>query len=337
MSPRTLSRVLTLAAMLLAVACSDSTTAPAPRPGAALTIVPPPAVVYETDAVQFTATVRDASGNPVPNPSITWEVSDPTRAELASNGVVTALKAGAVTITGRSNGATGSYTLEIARLTVQEVIVLPPVPQLALGDVTPIGVKVQGAGARLVPGRVVTLTSDNPSVASIDAAGRLRAVSPGTATIRATADGVVGTARVDVIAENAAFELRTADGARLPQLVASDTVMWDGVPEFHEVWRESGSLRLTGAGQPRYELEIKYAEYKVATVNGQRTMELRLLSREFDRGVVTYDSRGDLHMTSELISPLSHTAISIAGGFQMRYRIPGTDEYLDLFYRREVK
>jgi hypothetical protein len=336
MTVHSISRAFAVAALLLIAACDDSATEPRPAPSATLSIAPPSATVYETDFVQFSATLRDASGNSVPGAAVAWEVSDPARAELNTDGGITALKPGMVTITARSNGATAVYNLEIARLLVQRVQVLPGTLELATGDITPVGVKVEGQGARTVPGRVVTISSDNPSVAYVDAAGRVRAVNPGTTTIRAPAGGVVGTAGVDVLAETALFALKTSGGARLPQLIESDSVMWDGVPELHEFWMESGTLRLSGAAQPRYELEIRYAQYKVGTVNGQRTMELRRLQREFDRGIVAYDARGDLQMTSEVIAPLSHTASAITGGFQVRYRIPGSDDHLELFYRRDV-
>lgn len=331
----TIVRASSLAILLLTSACSDGGTNPAPM--ASIAIAPPSAVVYEGEDVHFQAVFRDAAGHVVSGATITWTVSDTLHAELGANGVVTALRPGTVRITARSGSTSDSYDLVIAALTVQRVLVLPAVLQLSRGDITPIGVKVEGQGARNVTGRVVTLASDNPGVASVDAAGRIRAVSPGVATIRATADGVTGTGRVEVIAENALLNLSRVSGQRLPLLVDADTVSWDGVKEFHEVYMESGDLTLSGSTQPRYEVSIRYAEYNAVTVNGQRQLHLRRTSREYDRGVVQYDARGDLLMTSEYISPLSHTASPATGGFDMRFRIPGTDSMLDLFFRREPK
>lgn len=324
-----------LAALLLTSACSDGGTNPAPA--ASVRIAPPSAQVYEGDAVHFQAEFRDAAGRVVDGAPITWSVSDTLRAELGTNGIVTALKPGTVRITARSGSRATSYDLSIAALTVQRVLVLPSTLQIARGDVTPIGVKVEGQGARHVSGRVVTLASDNPTVATVDADGRIRGVQPGVATIRATADGVTGTGRVEVTAENALLNLSRVGGLTLPRLIDADTVSWDGVKEYHEVYMESGDLTLSGSTQPRYEVSIRYAEYNAVTVNGRRELHLRRTSREYDRGVVQYDARGDLLMTSEYISPLSHTASAAVGGFQMRFRIPGTDSILDLFFRREPK
>jgi hypothetical protein len=52
-------------------------------------------------------------------------------------------------------------------------------------------------------------------------------------------------------------------------------------------------------------------------------------------GGVEQDARGDLRLTSTYIWPLVHTAIPVSGGMDVRYRIPGTNEYLDLRYLRE--
>lgn len=329
----TITRSFLLFAAALSVACNDSATAPAS--GARLEINAPAGAVFETDAVQLTATVRDASGRPVPGAAVTWTSGDPTRAEVASNGIITALRAGPVTIVAQSGGVSSLYQLTVTALTVERVLVMSAMDELSIGDITPVGVKVEGQGARVVPGRLVTLTSDNPVVATIDASGRVRAVATGEARIRAVADGVVGTKIFRVIGEPALFELRRSSGAVLPLLVASDTVQWDGVKEYHEVYMESGRLRLTGGAQPRYEVDIRYAEYNVTNVNGIRGLVLRRTDRTFDRGIVAYDNRGDLQMTSEFVSPLSHSATAVAGGMQVRFRIPGDHEVLDLFYRRE--
>lgn len=335
MSIRTILRAPLALLLFIAIACSDSTTQPGPKPVATLQIAAPFGAVYELDDVHFTATLRDASGNPVPGAPVVWSVSDTTRVELGLDGTVTALKPGNVTITAHSGGVTASYNLAILGLAVQQVQVLPGDISLARGEIRTLGVKVEGQGGRIVPGRLVTITSDNPAIVTIDPAGRARAVSPGITTVRATADGISGAARVVVTAENVTLILSRNGSARLPLLVASDSVTWNGVRELHEVYMESGQLELSGTMQPRYQIEVRYAEYRVIDANGARGLQLVTTSREYDRGVVAYDSRGDLMMTSDYISPLAHTASPENGGLRVRFRIPGSDEYLDLFYRRE--
>lgn len=205
---------------------------------------------------------------------------------------------------------------------------------LAAGDIMQIEVVVEDEDGTPVSVGPVTLTTDHPAVAVVDASKRLRAVSAGRTTLRGAAGGVVGSMEVEVLSAPARFELELLDGAPPPVLVAADTVEWNGEKEFHEVFAASGSLSLTGGAQPRYELLVRYEEYDVRFVEGERTATLRLGWNEYDRGTVDYDASGDLGMTSELVAPLYHRSIPLAGGFLVDFRIPGSDERLELFYRR---
>jgi hypothetical protein len=228
--------------------------------------------------------------------------------------------------------------MPIRRLNVLQVSVLGLPDTLASGDVALFGVRVLGEGARYVMGRAVTLASSNPAVALIDPSGRVRAVAPGTATISATVDGLVGTSKVVVAASPALLALRDLGSKRLPTLIDADTVQWNGVREYVEVYLERGQLQLTGGATPRYATELHYAQYAVSTnAAGQRSMVLRAAWDDRDRGLVNYDARGDMALTSELTWPLSHVASGISGGFSMQYRLAGTDSVLSLFFRREPK
>lgn len=321
-------------ALIAVVGCgSDSTVAPAPVEKGSLTIGSVP-VVYEADAVVMSAVYKNAAGVVVPNTPIVWTVSDTLRAMQAANGYVLALKSGVVKVTATSNGVSASTDLNILRAPVQDLTVFLPSEQIAVGDVMPTGVRVGGPGGRVLTGRSVAITSDNPAVATIDASGRVRAVGVGTANIRATAEGVTGASPIRVLNDATVLTLSKLDGKSLPLLMSGDSVTYEGKVEYHEVYVESGLFRLSGSPL-RYSVLVKFAEYNVAMVNGQRVLQPRYISVERDDGLATYDNRGDFVLTSEITYPLGHKASSIAGGMQVTYRIPGTDEYMNLFFRRE--
>lgn len=322
-------------ALFTLAACGGESTAP--PPAASIAIDPVNAAVYAGDAITMRATVRSGTGVEVPGAQVSWSVSDPSRAELGENGSLIALKEGSVRVTATYQTTTATLDLVIQKLSVLQVNVLPAALQLSRGDVAPLGVHLVGAGGRTVTGRAVSITSDNPAIATIDASGRVRAVSEGSTTIRATADGVTGTALVTIEPNDTRLSLSRFGGQTLPHFVLGDSVSTDGVREYHEIYVEGGTLRLSGGARPRYEIDVRYAEYNVRMVNGAKTLELRYLSREYDRGIVDYDARGDLAMTSEYVWPLSHVASPLSGGVQVQYRIPGSDEKLDLFYRREPR
>lgn len=331
-----LTRPLLMATLAVFAGCaSDRSGGPLPPPGLTLSIEVPDGTWYPGDVTTLRAIVRDAGGTEDPAAAIAWEVSHTSRAEVAPGGHVTFLSPGDLTVTARSGGLSATRALHVHPLTVKQVSVLPGELQLRAGDVMVLGIRVQGEGGRDVLGRLVTITSDDPAVASIDASGRVHAIASGVTLVRATSEGVVGTARVEVSARPATHELRRVGGDRLPQLVSADTVTWDGVREYHEVFLEGGTFQLSGGANPTYAIDVRYAEYRVSGPVGQRTYVYLLSQHERDFGTVERDARGDLMLTSTLIYPLRHTATADADGMRLRFRIPGEDTILDMLYTRE--
>lgn len=214
------------------------------------------------------------------------------------------------------------------------LVLTAEVDVLSAGDVGHVDVVAVDERGHPVSVGPVTLATNDPAVAVVDGSARLRAVSVGKTTLRGDADGVVGHAEVEVLAASAHLELALLGDERLPVLIAADTVEWNGESEYHEVFAASGALSLTGGPQPRYELAVRYEEYDVRLVDGRRSAALRLAWSEYDRGLVTYYPSGDLDMTSELIAPLHHRSVPVGGGFIVDFRIPGSDERLELLYRR---
>ena len=201
------------------------------------------------------------------------------------------------------------------------------------GAVVFVDVEIRDGAGRPVS-RPYTLSVDATDVAVIDASGRLRAVGPGTTRVRATSS--VGEASAPIVVRDAAVELtlETLDGDALPLLVDADSVEWDGAREYHELWAVGGAFAIARTPELRYEVEIRYEQYRVTEVNGERVLELRARWREYDRGVLDYDAAGDLRLVSEVFSPLGHRATPVRGGLAVTYRIPGTDLHLDLRYAR---
>ncbi len=327
---------LSIATVHLFSGCDTAgTTAPAPNVPTRVVVAAATASLYEQDVVTLSATVLNADGDVIPGAPVTWSLSDPARGELAQN-TLTLLNAGELSVTARSGSVTGSQTFTVLRSPVVDVTVgLPSGVLLRRGDISPLGVRVGGVGGRLLTGRSVQLTSDDPSIALIDPAGRVRAVAAGIATVRATAEGVSGILRVEVAAEDVVLHLSHLGTQRLPVRVdAFDVGSGNGIIQY-EVWMERGDLMLTTLAPARYAVQVGFTTYQVTTVNGQRSLQPVGTTREYDHGVVEYDARGDLVMTSERIGPLRHTATPLSGGFRMAFRVPGDDLVYDLFYRRE--
>jgi hypothetical protein len=336
---RALFALLAAAAM---IACSEA--AGPRRDGPAVRIVPVPDSVFEGDVIRLSAVVLDDTGGEVPGAPVTWTVSDTTLARSAGDGSFTLLRPGTAHIAARSGAAIGDYDLVIGRLAVKRVELTPGTSNLGRGDRLQVSARVLGQGDRAITGRTVTFTSDDTLVAIIGspdnvigAPGFLIAVGPGSTTIRARVDGTTGTANVSVAIADTTFALSQFNGSPLPVLIAADSVLINGVPEFDEVYAESGTLVLSGLTQLRYQLDVRFSQYRVTRTGDTVQRELRFQQREFDRGVVTVDANGNLAMLSEFIGPrLEHTAALQPDGFLVHFHIPGDDSFLDLKYLRQA-
>ena len=203
--------------------------------------------------------------------------------------------------------------------------------------------RIVGQGDRAITGRTVTFKSDDTLIAIIGspdnvvgAPGFLIAAGPGSTTIRASIDGVTGTAHVGVVIADTTFTLTHFNGSPLPVLVAADTVMFNGVKEFDEVYVDSGTFVLSGLLQERYKIFVQVSQYHVTRTGDTVQRELRFRHpAENDRGLVTVGANGSLSMLSEFIGPhLEHTATLQPDGYLVHFREPGDDFFLDLKYKR---
>jgi len=113
------------------------------------------------------------------------------------NGFVTAVGAGATTITATSETVAGTSSITVTG-PVATVTVDPPSVTLPVGGTHLLTATTTDAIGRPLSGRVVTWTSNSPGVASVTPGGLVTAVSPGPATITATSEGESGTSSITV-------------------------------------------------------------------------------------------------------------------------------------------
>jgi uncharacterized protein YjdB len=178
-------------------------TAPPPAPVASVTVTPPTAEVQVGGTVQLTATPRDAAGNPLTGRAVTWVSSAPLVATVDANGRVTALLPGTATIRATSEGQTGTSTITVTPVPpapVASVTVSPPTAEVQVGGTVQLTATPRDAAGNPLTGRTVTWESSAPGIATVDANGRVTAVAPGTAIIRATSEGRTGTSTITVTA-----------------------------------------------------------------------------------------------------------------------------------------
>jgi trimeric autotransporter adhesin len=150
---------------------------------------------------QLSATARDASGTTIPGKTFSWSSADATVASVNANGMVTAIAPGNTTITASADGKSGSAAITVtapAPTPVASVSINPTSATLSVGGTQQYTATPRDAGGNALVGRTVTWSSSDPNVASISGAGLATAMSSGSASIRATVDGVTGQATLTV-------------------------------------------------------------------------------------------------------------------------------------------
>ncbi len=95
---------------------SGSTNAPAVVSVATVTVTPSSVSGSIGQTAQFTATLKDASGNVLTGRTVTWTSSAVSVATITGNGLVSALLAGTSTITATSEGKSGTASLTVTAL-----------------------------------------------------------------------------------------------------------------------------------------------------------------------------------------------------------------------------
>ena len=155
-------------------------------------VTPPSQSVDIGSTVNFVASPRDASNNPLSGRTIVYSSSDPTIATInSSTGVATGVASGSVTIGAISEGKTGTASLTVNPIPVASLDISPTlVTGTNAGGTIQFTATPRDASSNALTGRVITWTSSSPGTATIDADGLMTAITDGIVTITAHCEGV---------------------------------------------------------------------------------------------------------------------------------------------------
>src|SRR3989442_1693526 len=165
-------------------------------PVASVAVSPTAPNVYVGGAVQLTATLQDASGQPLSRRTVTWTTSSSAVAMVSASGLVTGVAVGAATITAASEGQSGTAAVTVSTVPVAAVVVSPATANVVVGGTAQLSATPKDAAGNVLAGRAVAWTSSNPGIATVSASGLVTGVAPGTATITATSEGQSGSATI---------------------------------------------------------------------------------------------------------------------------------------------
>ncbi len=165
--------------------------------------VSPASVALEVGENQrLTAEVRDQNGDLMTGTTVSWSSADPQTAGVNEWGTTWAGKVGTTTITARAGTASGTATVTVSAATSTpvptSVSVSPSALSIDVGQYYGLTAEVRDQNGSLMQGEAVTWSSTNPGVASVNQSGTVSGAAAGSATIRAQAGSVSGTAAVTV-------------------------------------------------------------------------------------------------------------------------------------------
>lgn len=169
-------------------------------PVARLTITPAHPIVFVNQTTQLTAQPMDSAGNPLAGRVVSWQTANPGAASVSSSGLVTGVAVGTALIQASSEGKTATDTVTVSPAPVSAVVLSPNTSSLFVGQTEQLTARVTDANGVPIPGAVVTFSSTNLGVATVDpSSGLVTAVAPGIAAIVGSSGGKTGQAAVAVL------------------------------------------------------------------------------------------------------------------------------------------
>ena len=194
---------------VLTESCSQDAAGPAREPVASVTITPTSAELGIGATAPFQATVKDGVDRVLGDRRVVWTSSDPAIVSVSDVGVATAKQAGTAQIAATSEGKFAIAIVTVAAPVPPPPPARPPEPaasvrivpekaELKVGETIQLRAVAYDRSGAVLTGRHFAWVSSKPSVATVDADGRVKAVAKGDATITASSEGKAGTSKVEV-------------------------------------------------------------------------------------------------------------------------------------------
>ena len=153
--------------------------------------------IFEGGTARAVATVRDGHGI-VEDAVLKWSSSDEDIAPVAATGIVSGVATGTATIIATYGSVSGSVNITVTPPAVSSVVVSLGSSALVVGAHVKATATLRDDVGEVLTGRTVDWTSSAPSVATVSAAGVVRAIAPGTAVIGAESESKAGRVTIRV-------------------------------------------------------------------------------------------------------------------------------------------
>ncbi len=212
-----------------------------PSFAASLAFVRAPDTLYAGVRDSVRAVLTDSAGRVVTDGRpIAYSTDAPTVLEVQPDGRVRPLTVGTATIRAAGDRLVASRQVTVRVAPVTQVVVAPDTLTLLTGTGSQLYAILLDLGGARQFRRAVSYQSESPGVATVSATGAVRAVAPGTTTVRVTSEQGAGTAVVRVVeppADRFRIELRFV----LPAATAFEDAFRAGVAEWERAILQGGT------------------------------------------------------------------------------------------------
>jgi uncharacterized protein YjdB len=168
-------------------------------PVATVAVSPGLDTLHLGSAIQLTATTKDANGSTLFGRLVAWASSSPGVASVDGTGKVLALAAGTTTITATSEGISGTASIVAVFVPVATVTVTAVTDTVQIGQTATFTAITKDAGGNVLTGELVTWTSNDTTVATVNSVGQVTGRAVGSVVITATSEGKSGTHALTVV------------------------------------------------------------------------------------------------------------------------------------------
>ena len=149
--------------------------------------------------LKFTAIAKDASGNPLNVKPTAWFAAPFDLAVADENGTVSFFQPGEVMVGALVGGKAGFTKVMVRATPVARIDIEQMSRPIVVGGTAKLNAMARSSNGNPRSDAAISWTSDNPAVASVDAAGVVTGIAPGRATLRAASGTGGGNVTITVV------------------------------------------------------------------------------------------------------------------------------------------
>ncbi|MGA7220562.1 MAG: Ig-like domain-containing protein [Candidatus Sulfotelmatobacter sp.] len=166
---------------------------------ASVEITPGTIDAHVGEKIKFSAAAKDAAGNPMDEKPSVWFAAPFDLAGADEGGEVSFHAPGIVTVGAVIAGKAGYATVNVVNSKIASVEIGPPMyASVAVGGTEKLTVVTRTSNGNPRTDAAIQWTSEKPSIASVDAAGLVTGIAPGSVTIKAASEGMSGEVKLQV-------------------------------------------------------------------------------------------------------------------------------------------